>query len=108
MRGAFRTIFLEAGGSLDDRARAAKDKWPGVVQVAEIADFILADHKQPHLPRPQTRRGGGRRLMRRAPFHLPLVGGRAAKRVGCGADYPGEFSRTRRARFAGRRLPFGD
>jgi UDP-N-acetylglucosamine acyltransferase len=47
VRGAFRAIFLEAGGSLDDRARAAKDKWPAVAQVAEIADFILADHKQP-------------------------------------------------------------
>ncbi len=47
IRGAFRTIFLEPGGSLDDRARKAKDKWPSVVQVAEIADFVLAPHKQP-------------------------------------------------------------
>jgi UDP-N-acetylglucosamine acyltransferase len=47
VRGAFRSIFKEPGGSLEDRARAAKEKWPGVVQVAEIADFILADHKQP-------------------------------------------------------------
>jgi UDP-N-acetylglucosamine acyltransferase len=47
VRGAFRAIFLEAGGSLDDRARAAKEKWPGIAEVAEIADFILADHKQP-------------------------------------------------------------
>lgn len=47
VRGAFRTIFLEAGGSLDDRANRAKEKWPGVIEVAEIADFVLADHKQP-------------------------------------------------------------
>ncbi|HEX4301794.1 MAG TPA: acyl-ACP--UDP-N-acetylglucosamine O-acyltransferase [Rhizomicrobium sp.] len=47
VRGTFRTIFLETGGSLDDRARKAKDKWPGIEQVAEIADFVLAPHKQP-------------------------------------------------------------
>ncbi|MEI9993331.1 MAG: acyl-ACP--UDP-N-acetylglucosamine O-acyltransferase [Rhizomicrobium sp.] len=47
VRGAFRAIFREGGGALEDRARAAKAKWPGVAQVAEIADFILADHKQP-------------------------------------------------------------
>jgi len=47
IRSAFRTIFLEQGGSLDARARSAKAEWPGVVEVNEIADFILADHRQP-------------------------------------------------------------
>ena len=47
VRGAFRAIFRETGGSLEDRARRAKETWPDVEQVAEIADFILADHKQP-------------------------------------------------------------
>ncbi len=46
VRGAFKAIFLESGGSLDDRARRARDRWPGVEQVGEIADFILAEHKQ--------------------------------------------------------------
>ena len=47
VRGAFRAIFRDSAGSLEDRARRAKEQWPGVEQVAEIADFILADHKQP-------------------------------------------------------------
>ena len=46
VRGAFKLIFKQDGGSLEDRARAAKDKWPAVEQVREIADFILAEHKQ--------------------------------------------------------------
>jgi UDP-N-acetylglucosamine acyltransferase len=46
LRAAFRAIFLDAKGSLFDRARAAKEQWPGVAQVQEVADFILADAKQ--------------------------------------------------------------
>jgi UDP-N-acetylglucosamine acyltransferase len=46
IRGAYRTIFLEKGGTLEDRARRAREKWSGVEQVQEIADFILASHKQ--------------------------------------------------------------
>ena len=46
LRAAFRAIFLDAKGSLFDRARAAKEKWPDVVQVQEVVDFILADAKQ--------------------------------------------------------------
>jgi UDP-N-acetylglucosamine acyltransferase len=46
VRGAHRLIFLSEGGSLEDRARRAKETWPGIVQVAEIADFILAPRKQ--------------------------------------------------------------
>jgi UDP-N-acetylglucosamine acyltransferase len=47
LRGAFRSIFYGVHGSLSDRARDAKAKWPAVTEVAELADFILADAKQP-------------------------------------------------------------
>ncbi|HWD29798.1 MAG TPA: acyl-ACP--UDP-N-acetylglucosamine O-acyltransferase [Rhizomicrobium sp.] len=47
MRATFRLIFLESGGDIADRAAKAKEKWPGVSQVAEIADFLLVKHKQP-------------------------------------------------------------
>ncbi|MEI9992193.1 MAG: acyl-ACP--UDP-N-acetylglucosamine O-acyltransferase [Rhizomicrobium sp.] len=47
MRAAFRLIFKGAEGDVEKRARDAKLKWPNVREVAEIADFILADHKQP-------------------------------------------------------------
>jgi UDP-N-acetylglucosamine acyltransferase len=46
MRHAFKAIFLTAGGSLFDRARAAQTKWAGVEQVQEMTAFILADAKQ--------------------------------------------------------------
>jgi UDP-N-acetylglucosamine acyltransferase len=47
LRGAFRAIFLEREDSLAARAQAAKDKWPGVAEVAEVADFILTPAKRP-------------------------------------------------------------
>ena len=46
LRASFRSVFYGVGGSLADRARAAKQTYPGVAEVAEIADFILADAKQ--------------------------------------------------------------
>jgi UDP-N-acetylglucosamine acyltransferase len=46
MRATFRAVFYGEGGSIGDRARAAKDKFAGIAEVAEIADFILADAKQ--------------------------------------------------------------
>ncbi len=46
MRATFRSVFYGSGGSLADRARAAKAQFAGVAQVAEIADFILADSRQ--------------------------------------------------------------
>ncbi|HEY0107902.1 MAG TPA: acyl-ACP--UDP-N-acetylglucosamine O-acyltransferase [Rhizomicrobium sp.] len=46
MRAAFRAVFLDAKGSLFDRARRAKETWPDILQVQEMADFILADAKQ--------------------------------------------------------------
>jgi UDP-N-acetylglucosamine acyltransferase len=45
-RAAFREIFLEDKGSLFERARRVKEKWPAIVQVQEITDFILADAKR--------------------------------------------------------------
>jgi UDP-N-acetylglucosamine acyltransferase len=47
MRAAFRAIFHGKEGSLQARAGEAKIRWPDVAEVAEIADFILADAKQP-------------------------------------------------------------
>lgn len=46
LRATFRAVFYGEGGSLAERARAAKAKFAGIVEVAEIADFILADAKQ--------------------------------------------------------------
>ena len=47
LRGAFRAIFLDKGGDIRSRARAAKSRWPEVPQVGEMVDFILADARQP-------------------------------------------------------------
>ena len=46
MRATFRAVFYGSGGSIPDRARAAKEKFAGIAEVAEITDFILADAKQ--------------------------------------------------------------
>ncbi|MCU1386565.1 MAG: Acyl-[acyl-carrier-protein]--UDP-N-acetylglucosamine O-acyltransferase, partial [Acidobacteria bacterium] len=45
MRATFRGVFHGSGGSLADRARAAKAQFVGVTEVAEITDFIVADSK---------------------------------------------------------------
>jgi UDP-N-acetylglucosamine acyltransferase len=47
MRGTFRLVFHGEGGSIPDRARAARTRWPDVPQVGEMVDFILADARQP-------------------------------------------------------------
>jgi UDP-N-acetylglucosamine acyltransferase len=47
LRGAFRSIFYGADGSIESRAIAARAQWPEVAEVGEIVDFILADAKQP-------------------------------------------------------------
>ena len=46
MRATFRSVFYGQGGSVTDRARAAKAQYAGVTEVGEITDFILADAKQ--------------------------------------------------------------
>jgi UDP-N-acetylglucosamine acyltransferase len=47
MRAAFRSIFLETGGSIADRAKKAGMSWQAIKEVGEIVDFILADAHQP-------------------------------------------------------------
>ncbi len=47
LRAAFRAIFLEPGGPVADKARRAKEDWHDIVEVGEIADFILAEAHQP-------------------------------------------------------------
>ena len=47
LRGTHRRIFLESGGSLEERARAALERWGDIIEVREIVDFILSEHKQP-------------------------------------------------------------
>jgi UDP-N-acetylglucosamine acyltransferase len=46
MRATFRSVFYGEGGSIADRARAAKGQYAGVAEVGEMVDFILADAKQ--------------------------------------------------------------
>lgn len=46
MRATFRGVFYGNGGSLAERALEAKARFPGVAEVAEIVDFILADARQ--------------------------------------------------------------
>ena len=46
-RAAFRAIFKETTGSLEDRTLAARDKWGDVPEVREIVEFILAPAKRP-------------------------------------------------------------
>lgn len=47
LRGAFRRIFYETDGSLEDRAKRAQEQYPDMPEVAEVAAFILADAKRP-------------------------------------------------------------
>jgi len=47
MRATFRAVFQASdGGSVSARARAMQARFPGVPQVGEIVDFILAEAKQ--------------------------------------------------------------
>jgi len=46
LRATFRSVFYGDGGGVADRARAARDRYPGVAEVGEVVDFILADAKQ--------------------------------------------------------------
>ncbi len=46
-RAAFRAIFVETAGSLEERTLAARDKWGDVPEVREIVEFILAPAKRP-------------------------------------------------------------
>ena len=50
LRAAYRAIFLEGHGSIQDNARDVQDKWPEVPEVREVIAFILADAKRPICP----------------------------------------------------------
>ena len=47
LRAAFKSIFLENEGSMAGRARIAKEKWVGIAEVVEVADFVLTPAKRP-------------------------------------------------------------
>lgn len=46
MRAAFRAIFYGDEGRIKNRAEEAKERWPEIAQIGEIADFILEPAKQ--------------------------------------------------------------
>lgn len=46
MRASFRAVFYGKDGSIADRARAARARFPDVHEVGEMVDFILADARQ--------------------------------------------------------------
>jgi UDP-N-acetylglucosamine acyltransferase len=46
MRASFRAVFYGKDGSIADRARAARARFPDVREVGEMVDFILADARQ--------------------------------------------------------------
>jgi len=50
MRAAYRAIFLETEGKLNERARRAADTWPDIAEIQEIAAFVLAEAKRPICP----------------------------------------------------------
>jgi UDP-N-acetylglucosamine acyltransferase len=52
LRAAYRAIFLEGAGSIQDNAREvnASGKWKGFSEVEEVIAFILADAKRPITP----------------------------------------------------------
>jgi UDP-N-acetylglucosamine acyltransferase len=58
LRAAYRAIFLEGKGSIQENAREAQasGKWTGMAEVEEVIAFILADAKRPITP--ARRRGG--------------------------------------------------
>jgi UDP-N-acetylglucosamine acyltransferase len=45
LRAAFRAIFQETQGSIQERATAAANDWPDVPEVQAVTTFILADAK---------------------------------------------------------------
>jgi UDP-N-acetylglucosamine acyltransferase len=50
LRAAYRAIFLEGKGSIQDNARSVQDRWPDMPEVQEVIAFILADAKRPICP----------------------------------------------------------
>jgi len=50
LRAAYRAIFESDSGTIHDNARRAGETWPGVPEVQEVVNFILADAKRPICP----------------------------------------------------------
>ncbi len=59
LRAAYRAIFLEGRGSIQDNARDVQDKWADVPEVREVIEFILADAKRPICPARKRRSDSG-------------------------------------------------
>jgi len=57
LRAAYRFIFLESHGPIQEIARQAADKWPDVPEVQDVTGFILADAKRPISPARTLRAG---------------------------------------------------
>jgi len=50
LRAAYRAIFLDWDGSIQENAKRAESHWGRVAEVAEVIAFILADAKRPICP----------------------------------------------------------
>jgi UDP-N-acetylglucosamine acyltransferase len=50
LRAAFRAIFQDTKGSLQECARRASETWSEVAEVQDVTSFILADSKRPIAP----------------------------------------------------------
>ncbi len=50
LRAAYRAIFLEWNGSIQENAKRAEGQWGNIPEVAEVIAFILADAKRPICP----------------------------------------------------------
>jgi UDP-N-acetylglucosamine acyltransferase len=50
LRAAFRAIFVDGSGSIQENAKRAEIRWGAVPEVAEVIAFILADAKRPICP----------------------------------------------------------
>ncbi|MGD0865750.1 MAG: acyl-ACP--UDP-N-acetylglucosamine O-acyltransferase [Rhizomicrobium sp.] len=50
LRAAYRAIFLDGAGSLQDNARSVQNQWADMPEVCEMIAFILADAKRPVCP----------------------------------------------------------
>ncbi|MGH6887788.1 MAG: acyl-ACP--UDP-N-acetylglucosamine O-acyltransferase [Rhizomicrobium sp.] len=50
LRAAYRQIFHDGTGTLQENARAAAREWPDIAEVQEVAAFILAPAKRPICP----------------------------------------------------------
>jgi UDP-N-acetylglucosamine acyltransferase len=50
LRAAYRAIFLDWDGSIQENAKRAESQWGKVPEVAEVIAFILADAKRPICP----------------------------------------------------------